>query len=155
MKTIIGVAVLIALLAGCKGIPTKGEKEARHQLQDTAANYRTEGHKPALPVLATNSDLGDFLTFALLNQPSVEATYYDWAASVERITTARSFPDPQFTFQMDIQNAVTSVMPGLMGSIPWPSKLRVAAEVASAESQAKFFSFQSAVLESTYAVKRA
>ena len=32
--------------------------------------------------------------------------------SIERITQARSLPDPQLTFQMDIQNIVTSVMPG-------------------------------------------
>ena len=82
----------------------------------------------------------------MLNQPTVEAAYYDWAASVERITQARSFPDPQFTFQMDIQNVVTSIMPGIMGTIPWPDKLRVAAQIASAESQAKYFAFRSAVL---------
>jgi outer membrane protein, heavy metal efflux system len=42
-----------------------------------------------------------------------------------------------------------------MGSIPWPEKLRVGAQIASAESQAKFFAFQSAVLQSAFEVKRA
>jgi outer membrane protein TolC len=91
----------------------------------------------------------------MLNQPKVEAAYYDWVASIERITQSRSFPDPQFTFQMDIQNAVTSIMPGLMGAIPWPDKLRVSAEIASAESRIKYFTFQSAILESAFALKRA
>jgi len=76
-------------------------------------------------------------------------------ASIERITQARSFPDPQFTFQMDIQSVVTSIMPGIMGTIPWPEKLRVGANIASAESQSKYFAFQSAVLESAFEVKRA
>ena len=152
---VIGVFTLGSFLAGCKGIPTKGEKEARQQAQAVAASYRPQGQKPALPMLTTNSNLGDLLSYAMLNQPNVEAAYFDWAASVERITTARSFPDPQLTFQMDIQNIVTSIMPGLMGSIPWPSKLRIGAEVASAESRAKHFNFQSAVLESAFAVKRA
>jgi cobalt-zinc-cadmium efflux system outer membrane protein len=142
------------LLAGCKGMPTKGEKEARRQIQDAAASYRPHGHKPPLPVLTTNSSLGDYLTFALLNQPSVEAAYYDWAASVERITTARSVPDPQVTFQMDIQNVVTSIMPGLMANFPWLGKLRLGAKIASAESQSKYFTFQSAVLKSAFEVKR-
>ncbi len=145
----------VIFLAGCKGFPTQSEKEARRQLQDTAATYRPDGRKPTLPVLTTNSSLAEFLTFALLNQPQVEAAYYDWAASVERITTARSLPDPQFTFQMDIQNVVTSIMPGLMGTIPWPDKLRVGARVASAESRAKYFAFQALVLTSAYEVKRA
>src|SRR6266567_3098929 len=148
---IIGVGFFFA---GCKGLPTKGEKEARAQIQSLAADYRPRGQKPPLPVLGADSTLSNFLTFALLNQPKVEAAYYDWAASIERITQARSLPDPQITFQMDIENIVTSVMPGLMGSIPWPDKLRVGAQIASAESQAKYFAFQSGVLQSAFEVKR-
>lgn len=143
------------LLAGCKGVPTKSERAARQQIQSVTATYRPNGQKPALPLLTADSSLSNYVLYAMLNQPKVEAAYYDWAASVERITIARSWPDPQFTFQMDIQNAVTSVMPGLMGSIPWPSKLRVSAEIASAESQAKFTTFQSSVLETAFEVKRA
>ena len=142
------------LLAGCNGIPTKGEKAARQQLHDFENQYRPGGRKPELPVLTPDSSLSNFLVYAMLNQPGVEAAYYDWAASVERITVARSFPDPQLTFQMDVQSVVTSVMPGIMGAIPWPDKLRVGAEVASAESQAKYFTFQSVVLQKAFEVKR-
>jgi len=148
-----GVAAL--LLAGCKGFPTKSEKQAREQQRTVARQYRPDDQKPALPVLTADSSLSNFLAYALLNQPKVEAAYYDWLVSIERITQARSFPDPQFTFRMDIQGAVTSIMPGLMGAIPWPDKLRVGAEIASAESQGKYFTFQAAVLESAFAVKRA
>src|SRR6185369_5203902 len=98
--------------------------------------------------------LSNFLTYAMLNQPKVEAAYYDWAASIERITQARSFPDPQFAFEMDIQKEVMSIMPGLMGAFPWPDKLRVGANIASAASKAKYFVFQSTVLESAFSVKR-
>lgn len=148
------VGVFTLLLAGCKGIPTKAEKEARRQAETVAAGYRPRGAKPVLPVLTADSGLSNFLAYAMLNRPEVEAAYYDWAASIERITQARSFPDPQLTFQMDIQSVVTSIMPGLMANIPWPDKLRVGAAVASAESQAKFFTFQSAVLASAFEVKR-
>jgi outer membrane protein TolC len=153
--SVTGLLFLPLLAAGCKGIATTGEKAARQQIQGVAASYRPAGQKPALPVLTPDCGLSNFLRFAMLNQPNVEAAYYDWAASVERITTARSFPDPQVTFQMDIQNIVTSIMPGLMGTIPWPEKLRAGAQVASAESQAKYFAFQSTVLESAFEVKRA
>jgi outer membrane protein TolC len=142
------------LLAGCKGIPTKSEKEARDQQKMVARDYRPDGRKPPLPVLTPESGLSNYLTYAMLNQPRVEAAYYDWLASIERITQARSFPDPQLAFQMDIQRVVTSIMPGLMGAFPWPDKLRVGANVASAESQSKYFAFQSAVLDSAFAVKR-
>lgn len=145
----------LVLLAGCKGVSTQSELQSRADLKAVRQAYQPGDLMAALPTLDTNATLGAFLTYAMLNQPQVAAAYFDWAASVERITTARSFPDPQLTFQMDIQNLVTSIMPGLMGSIPWPSKLRVGADVASAESRAKYFNFQSAVLESAFAVKRA
>jgi cobalt-zinc-cadmium efflux system outer membrane protein len=144
----------LLVLAGCKGIPTNEEKDARQKLQTVGHDYRPEDHKPPLPILTTNSSLGDFLKFAMFNQPSIEAAYYDWSASVERITTARSRPDPQLTFQMDIENIVSSVMPGFMVNFPGAGKLRAAGAIASAESQAKYFTFESAVLETTYEVKR-
>lgn len=154
MKTIV-ILVMLALCAGCQGTRTEGEKEARRQAQALAGTYRPEGRKPTLPALTTNSGLDDFLTYALLNQPRVEAAYYDWLASVERITVARSRPDPQLTFQMDIEQVVTSLMPGLMMSFPGAGKLRAAGVVAAAESQAQYFTFRTACLQSAYAVEGA
>jgi outer membrane protein TolC len=150
-------ALLLALLAvtSCKGIPPRGEREARRQMSAETRTYRPHGQKSPLPALTPESSLSNYLAFAMLNQPKVEAAFYDWLASIERITQARSLPDPQFTFQMDIQNIVTSIMPGLMGSIPWPDKFRVGAQIASAESQARYFTFQSTVLASAFEVKRA
>ena len=150
-----GIIALGWVLSGCTGVPTRGETAARRQAESAAAEYRPGGHRPALPPLTEDSGLSNYLAYAMLNQPSVEAAYYDWTASVERITQARSFPDPQFAFQMDIQNAVTSVMPGLMGSIPWPDKLRVAALAASEESRAKYFAFRAAALRTAFDLKRA
>jgi outer membrane protein TolC len=149
-----GVLGLGLLLAGCKGIAVKGEKEARQQARNVSDTYRPNGKKPTLPVLTTNSGLADFLTYALLNQPKVEAAYFDWLASVERITVQRSLPDPQFTFQMDVQDVVTSLMPGLMMSFPGMGKLRAAGEQAAAASQGGYFNFKAISLESAYEVKR-
>jgi outer membrane protein, heavy metal efflux system len=154
MKTGV-ILALVLLQAGCRGIAIKGEKEARQQVEVVSGRYRPDGQRPALPVLTTNSTLADFLTYALLNQPQVEAAYFDWLASVERITVERSLPDPQVTFQMDIQDVVTSVMPGLMMSFPGMGKLGAAGAVAAADSQAKYFAFEAASLESAYQVKRA
>ncbi|HEX4350774.1 MAG TPA: TolC family protein, partial [Verrucomicrobiae bacterium] len=81
--------------------------------------------------------------------------YDDWAASVERITVERSLPDPKLTFQAYIQDALTSLMPGLMQDLPGPGKLKAAARVATAESQAKYFAFESAVLQTAFDVKNA
>ena len=149
---VIGFAALA--LTGCKGIATREERDARQQIGTVKAAYRPEDRQLNLPVLTTNSTLADFLTYAMLNEPQVEAAYYDWAASVENITVARSLPDPKLTFQMDIQDIVTSVMPGFMQEFPGPGKLRAQARVTSANSQARYFAFENAVLQTAYAVKQ-
>ena len=153
-RSLIVVALALLALTGCKGFTTHGEREARHEAGTVKASYRPNDQRPALPDLTTNSSLGDFLTYAMLNQPQIEAAYYDWAASIENITVARSLPDPQLTFQMYIQDVITAVMPGLMAQIPWLGKLRAQADAATAESQAKYFAFENTVLQTAYAVKQ-
>jgi len=63
--------------------------------------FRPRNQRPALPVLTTNAALDDFLRSAMLNQPQVEAAYYEWAAAVQRITRERSLPDPRLVFETD------------------------------------------------------
>jgi len=109
----------------------------------------------ALPVLADGGSMSNFLAYALLNSPSVAAAYEDWSAAVERITVARSRPDPKLTFSAYIQNDLTSLMPGLMQDLPGPGKLKSAAGVATAESRAQYFAFETALLQAAFEFKRA
>ena len=150
-----GLAVLGLLLGGCKGFQQPGERQARGSLASIASLYRPRGQQPALPSLTTNAALGEFLTYAMLNQPQIEAAYFDWAGSVEKITVERSLPDPKLTFQAYIQNTLTSLMPGLMQDIPGRGKLNAAANMATAESNAKYFAFETSVLRTAFSVKQA
>jgi outer membrane protein TolC len=146
---------MVISIAGCTGLRTTGEKIALQNQQTIERIYRPGGERPALPMLAAESPLSDFLLFAMFNQPQVEAAYFEWAAAVQRITVERSLPDPRLTFQSDIVKTVTSLMPGLMMDFPGPGKLRAAADVATAESEAKYFAFESRVLQTAFAVKKA
>ena len=149
------VALLsLAWLTGCAGTVPPAERKAQEQLAEVTRRYRPHGHTPFLPVLTTNATLGDLLTYALLNHPQVAATYYDWQASVHDITVARSLPDPQVTFQTDIADAVTSVMPGLVQTLPGWGKLKAQAGAAAAGSAAKAVAYQTAVLQTAYGVKQ-
>src|SRR5438552_425490 len=143
------------VLTGCTGIPTQSEKAARRDLKTVGETYRPKNQRPPLPTLETNASLGRFLMFAVLNQPQIEAAYFDWAASVERITRERSLPDPRLTFQSDIADTVMSLIPGLMMDFPGPGKLQAAANVATAESDARYFVFESSVLQTAFALKKA
>ena len=123
MKSISILFVLAAsglILAGCRGIPAPGEKQARQNFGAVAGQYRPGNQRPTLPELTPDSSLSNFLAYALLNSPTVEATFYDWSASVENITVTRSLPDPQLTFQAYIQDTITSLMPGLLQDISRP-----------------------------------
>jgi outer membrane protein TolC len=151
----IGLAALALLLAGCVGVEQPAERAARQDLQTIRGHHRLDAMTNALPALTATSTLGDFLTFAMLNQPRVQAAYFDWAASVERITVERSLPDPRLTFSMDLRDVVEAVMPGLMLDFPGPGKLRVRAEVASAQSAASYFTFEASVLQAAFDVKKA
>lgn len=147
------VALTAFVLTGCKGTPTTGERAARQDLKAVGDSFRPQDQRPVLPMLQTNAGLSNFLEFAILNQPQVEAAYFDWAASVERITRERSLPDPRLTFQSDISDVVMSLMPGLMMDFPGPGKLKAAANVATAESEAMYFAFESSVLQTAFALK--
>ena len=145
-------AVLLAiLLVGCTGFPTDGEGEARQDLEMVGSQFRPQH----LPALRADSGLDDFLHYAILNQPQVEAAYYDWAASVETITVECSLPDPRLTFSADVTSMVEALMPGLMMDLPGPGKLKAAAAVATAESQAKYYAFEASVLQAALALKKA
>ena len=96
--TVSAIAVVV-LLSGCVGVRTEGEKRTRTEQESVGQIYRPGGERPALPKLGTNAPLHDFLLYAMLNQPQVEAAYFDWAAFVQRITVERSLPDPRLTFQ--------------------------------------------------------
>lgn len=155
--SLLGASMLVALslLTGCVGIRTEGEKRAQQDQESVGQVYRPAGERPVLPSLTTSAPLHDFLLFAMLNQPQVEAAYFDWAASVRRITVERSLPDPRLTFESDIADMVLTLMPGLMMDFPGPGKLKAAANVATAESEAKYFVFESSVLQTAFELKKA
>ena len=155
LAMVVSAIAVVVLLTGCVGFRTEGEKQARQDQQTVERIYRPGGERPAVEKLNTNASLHDFLLFAMLNQPQVEAAYYDWAASVRRITVERSLPDPRLTFESDIADMVMSLMPGLMMDFPGPGKLKWAANVATAESEARYFAFEWSVLKTAFALKKA
>lgn len=154
---LLGVSLTAASfsMAGCVGSPTPAESAARSDLASVASRYRPGDAKPALPTLTADSELSDFLRFAVANSPRIEVAYYEWVAAVERITPARSLPDPRLTFEADITDMVERLMPGLMFDLPGPQKLRVAGDVMAAESRAAYFAFEAEMLRTALALKTA
>ncbi|HXT39237.1 MAG TPA: TolC family protein [Candidatus Angelobacter sp.] len=148
-------AVGAAIIAvGCRGVPTRTERVARQDFHEVAERYRPDGKPPVLPELKPASPFSNYLMYAMLNSPRVQAAYYDWAASVERITVERSLPDPKLTFESDIADVVMTVMPGLMQDFPGPGKLKARGNMAAAVSRTRYSAFEAAVLQSAFELKR-
>lgn len=148
-------AAMVLQGVGCAGSPTTEEQQAWQHQEAVARGYRPGGERPTLPTLDANSPLQDFLLYAMLKAPQVEAAWFDWAASVQGITVARSRPDPRLAFEADITDTVMALVPGLMTELPGPGKLQAAASVATAASEARYFAFESSVLQTAYALKKA
>jgi outer membrane protein, heavy metal efflux system len=160
LVTLAGLSMAAALaFSGCTGTETRNETAARQDLVATQAHYRPHDAKPPLPVLSEQSDLKELITYALLNNPRVEAAYYDWAGAVEEITTARSLPDPMLNFGLDIGKGASALSVGLMSdpgmNWPGPGKLPLKAEAAFGEVLKRRALFEDELLATALAVKRA
>ncbi|MCP5527585.1 MAG: TolC family protein [Verrucomicrobiales bacterium] len=152
----LGSAVVAGLVSGCRGVPADGEREAQAAVAEVGERLaRTEAGGRGGEDLTADSGLDDYLAAAMRGQPRVRAAYFAWAATVDRITVERSLPDPLLTFQMDLREVVQAVMPGLMMDFPGPGKLGARAAVVEAESRARYFGFQQAVLAAAFDVKQA
>ena len=143
------------MIIGCVGLRTPGERDSREQVQKVLSKYRPTGVVLELPALRSGGSPETFVRYAIYQHPQVEAAYYEWLASVEKITRERSLPDPRLTFQADLTQIIMALMPGLMMDFPGPGKLRAAAKVATAEGGMKYFQFETAVLQVAYGFKKA
>ena len=97
-----------------------------------------------LPVLTETSTLSDYLRYAVLSNPGLQAASKRWEAALERIPQARALPDPKLSYGYFIEDVETRVGPqkqrfGLTQTIPWVAKLglrgKVAEQAANAEQQ--------------------
>ncbi|HUJ44624.1 MAG TPA: TolC family protein [Opitutaceae bacterium] len=148
------VTISALLLGGCVAAPQE-ERLALDRVNKAGALLRPAGHKPDLPVLTVESSLADYLRFALLNHPQVEAAYDDWRGTALAIAPTRALPDPEFTFQADITNTLTSFMPGLMIDVMAPGKRTAMAREAAATSDVAYRTYTATVLRVAADVRKA
>ncbi|MDT8428811.1 MAG: TolC family protein [Pseudomonadales bacterium] len=148
------VLCLGTALSACSGILGTQELAVQQEQEIVSGLFRPGNEPHSLPELSSHSPLQDFMLFAMLNQPQVEAAYFDWLTAVQRVTVARSLPNPRLTFSADISSMVTALMPGLIMDFPGPGKLGLRADIASAEADRHYYQFAALVLQAAFAVKR-
>lgn len=116
--------------------------------------------RPALPALGESSVLEDYLIYAALNNPALEAQFARWKAALERIPQERSLPDPQFTFRYFVvrmgagadmeqrQGAAFSQM------FPWWRKLELRGGRAADEARTEREKFEAERLKLVYRIQK-
>jgi outer membrane protein TolC len=147
------LAGLLPVLGGCVGA-RPAELAARAQVQAVGEQLRPAGQRPALPALQPDSPLPDYLRFALLNHPQVEAAYFAWRGAVAAIAPARALPDPKFVFESDIVDEIMTLMPGLMFDFMAPGKRAAMAREATVASELARRRYVTAVLQIAAEVKK-
>ena len=143
------VVLLIWAIGGCvssKPARSVGDAirwDAIHASLPTAREHK-DADDAMLPTLDDASGLEDYLAYAALNNPGLEAAFNRWKAALERVTQEKTLPDPRFTYRNFIREVETRVGPqkqalGLSQMFPWFGKLElrgsVAAEAAEAAKQ--------------------
>jgi outer membrane protein TolC len=116
--------------------------------------------KSKLPELDEASALSDYVAYAALNNPGLEAAFNRWKATVEEVVQAETLPDPKFTYQYYIEEVETRVGPqnqgvGIAQTFPWFGKLRLRGKVAQEAANAQRQRYESAKLKLFYEVKDA
>ena len=129
--------LLVPAVAGCATAPAT---EAHRQVDIAGTDAPsspgvTAAETPYEPTLDATASLGDYLTYAALHNPEVEAAYYRWQAAMEAVPQARTLPDPRLTYARYIEEVETRTGPqenrlGLSQTFPWFGTLRTKGERA-------------------------
>jgi len=154
--------LLISAMLLASGCISPSEKRAFREFREVELNtYSYAGEsRPDLPLLSEDSTIEDYLAYAALNNPALEAAFYRWKAELERIPQARALPDPRFNYAYFIQSVETRVGPqqhriGVSQMFPWLEKLRLRADVATSAAYAAREFYESAKLKLFFRVKDA
>lgn len=148
-------AALLSAVPGCTLAPSTAEKQAQTEVAQLGASIRPTGVKPARPEMRADSPLADYVRFAVLNHPRVEAAYHDWRATVSAIAPTRALPDPQFTFEADIADTLMTFMPGLMFDFMAPAKRAAMGQEAVGANRVAYRTYAGEVLTVAASVRKA
>ncbi len=159
----IGLASALVFGAGCAS-PPKG-RAAEVAAADVQPRYAQRhasesGAATRTPELTDDSGLPDYLAYAALNNPGLEAAFNEWKAAVERVPQVKALPDPRFTYRYYIREVETRVGPqrqsfGLSQTFPWFEKLALRGDVAAEEARAARQRYEDRKLRLFYRVKDA
>jgi hypothetical protein len=153
------VFILIITLTGCLYFSSGRQKtkekfiEKKKEIENIESIYRPKGERPKLPLLDENSDISDFIKYAILNNPKIEAEFYSWKEEIYKLASERFLPEPRISFEGTINSILEELMAGIMFMFPKSEKIPLSFELYSLEAENKRLNFEYEILKTIYKVK--
>jgi cobalt-zinc-cadmium efflux system outer membrane protein len=120
-----------------------GRSQELSSEREPSSNFPDRSRQNILsPELDKNSNLNDYIRYALMNNPGLESAYEKWQAALEKVRPAGTLPDPKMTFAYYIEQVETRVGPqkysaSLNQTFPWFGKLDLKSKAALEEANAE------------------
>jgi len=163
MKKTVTLSLLL-ILVGISGCASNSRNDGFGQYArmsydaETSTGQVTE--KSPLPELSDASGLSDYLAYAALNNPHIEAAFNRFKAALEQVPQAKALPDPRFNYKYFIEEVETRVGPqrqsfGITQLFPWFGKLQIRGDVAAQAANAAMQRYEAAKLKLFFEVKDA
>lgn len=110
--------------------------------------------------IETIETLQDYLRYAALHNPGLEAAFEEWKAAVQQVPQAKALPDPRFTYGYFIEEVETRVGPqrqrvGITQTFPWFGTIEARTDAAAAAARAARKRYEAEKLQLFYEVKDA
>lgn len=149
-----GGALAALILSGCSSSPLKDLPALEHGAARTSLwsdadleQPRTGQDRVSLPVLDSGSTLADYLLYASLNNPGLEAAFQRFRAAAERLPQVRAMPDPRLSFGVFLQEVETAAGPqnskaGISQTFPWFGRLQDQEDAAARNANAEWRRYQ-------------
>lgn len=167
-RRLAGGALTLAILSGCSSrSPFADTIEADRprgpeitNADASAASSNIEAAGAKRPRLDDDARLDDYLRYAALENPGLEAMFQEWRAALERLPQVGAMPDPRFSYGYYFGEVETRVGPmqhalGLSQTFPWFGRLEDREDAASRHANAARERFEAARLALFLRVERA
>ena len=153
------IAGCVALGGGCRSVePRSKPAQAGAPQENELEKRQLEPVEPSsLPVVHLEA-LADYLKYAALNNPGLEAAFNRWKAALERIPQVTALPDPKFNYAYYIREVETRVGPqnqkfGIGQTFPWFGTLSLRGDQAGEAAHAARELYEAEKLQLFYEVK--
>ena len=158
------VMAIVFLNCFCSQIAQSSEQTTTFEKNTNTFKHNNFGKhsfdKQVLPTLNKDSTLSDYLTYAALSDPGLEAVFYRWKSALQRVFQVKSLPDPMFTYAYFISEVETRVGPqrqkfGISQTFPWFGKLSLREDKAVKAANVLQQKYESTKLKVFYKVIKA